>query len=432
MSKRTTSQWLAEQSIPTSDEPSPQSKKPMLETNSHKDTLQYPDTSKHINQQTPFQQPTQLISFSYNSSHTQEFNDSALRYYVDPPPGAKLNYGYERWIREPDGRARIDSLLQAFAKARKTSIVPLHDVGVVTWRGVITRILTSPYEEREEFELNMMSVNGTLYFEEHISEERLKEKNNMKPRHRIQMYYGYAFESYCTSETPTPKVSSKPSEPVGWGGDVDTNVQWCSVVRTKLGNTRLLIGGEVDCVRAPYPVTIATERYTNQTDTFVELKTSLAIRGSHDEAKFEKKLLKFYFQSFLLGVPEIVVGFRTPSGVLTTTQSFKTIQLPRMVRGKPGAWDPLICLAWGDRVISFLKDIVRRAASEESSVWRVKFIPQKGVTVTMLDNMNVEDVRGGEDRVGFLPTWYWHESHTTGGLESATCTTLAGNAEWQI
>lgn len=29
-------------------------------------------------------------------------------------------------------------------------------------------------------------------------------------------------------------------------------------------------------------------KYTGQTDTFVELKTSLAIRGFHDEAKFEK------------------------------------------------------------------------------------------------------------------------------------------------
>lgn len=35
----------------------------------------------------------------------------------------------------------------------------------------------------------------------------------------------------------------------GWGGDVNTNVQWCSVVKTKLDNIRVLCGGEVDCVR---------------------------------------------------------------------------------------------------------------------------------------------------------------------------------------
>lgn len=66
------------------------------------------------------------------------------------------------------------------------------------------------------------------------------------------MYNGYAFESYGTSDTPRrqhPPQERAPGQPLCWGGDVDTNVQWCSVVRTKLGDKRLLIGGEVDCVR---------------------------------------------------------------------------------------------------------------------------------------------------------------------------------------
>jgi RAT1-interacting protein len=71
----------------------------------------------------------------------------------------------------------------------------------------------------------------------------------MQARQRLQTYYGYAFESWCTSpEPPTPESKGR------WGGDVDTNVQWCSVVKTKLGDTRLVIGGEVDCVRGQFPV----------------------------------------------------------------------------------------------------------------------------------------------------------------------------------
>ena len=68
----------------------------------------------------------------------------------------------------------------------------------------------------------------------------------MAPRQRLQTYYGYAFESYSTSDAPTRPISAPPN---GWGGDVNTNVQWCSVVRTKLGDTRIVIGGEVDCVK---------------------------------------------------------------------------------------------------------------------------------------------------------------------------------------
>ena len=70
----------------------------------------------------------------------------------------------------------------------------------------------------------------------------------MSARQRQQTYYGYAFESWCTSSRP--RVPERiGNHPIGWGGDVDTNVQWCSVVKTKLGDSRLVLGGEVDCVR---------------------------------------------------------------------------------------------------------------------------------------------------------------------------------------
>lgn len=38
------------------------------------------------------------------------------------------------------------------------------------------RILTAPYEERDGWELNVMNVNGTLYFEEYVSDARAQEK----------------------------------------------------------------------------------------------------------------------------------------------------------------------------------------------------------------------------------------------------------------
>ncbi|KAJ7096527.1 RAI1 like PD-XK nuclease-domain-containing protein [Mycena belliarum] len=347
-----------------------------------------------------FQQPTQLISFSYTPERVLEFTDSALRYFVDPPRNAQLSHAYDRWERRPEGRARIDGLLCALSAARaKRHPALLAGFGVVAWRGVITRILTAPYEEREGWDLNVMYVDGVLYFEEHLSEARLREKNDIEPRHRIQTYFGYAFESYCTSDSPgATNVPQTPGDPPGWGGDVNTNVQWCSVVRTKLGDTRMVIGGEVDCVRG---------KYTGATDTFVELKTSLVIRGPHDEVKFEKKLLKFYMQSFLLGVPEILVGFRTPAGQVTTTQVFKTVEIPRLVRGKPHAWDPAVCLRWGGAFLDFLQAHVKGRPATD--VWRVRFTPGTGVELRVLDAAEVKDVVAEEERVGFLPREYWED-----------------------
>lgn len=165
----------------------------------------------------------------------------------------------------------------------------------------------------------------------------------------------------------------------------------------------MVIGGEVDCVR---------DRYNGRNDTMMELKTSMTIRGDRDEARFEKKLLKFYFQSFLLGVLEIVVGFRTPNGKLVTVQSYKTLEIPRMVRGKQNAWDPQICLSWGEKFLTWLKSSVGELGSDNAtpeSVWRVKFTPRVGVELALLSEEERREVEAGEDRIGFLPKWYYTE-----------------------
>jgi len=249
-----------------------------------------------------------------------------------------------------------------------------------------------------------MYLNDTLYLEEHLSDEKLRAKNNMTHRQSLMSYYGYAFESYCTSPAPTRTrmAAVHAEDPPGWGGDVNTNVQWCSVVKGKLGDLRMVIGGEVDCVRG---------KYTGQPDTFVELKTSQEIRSEQDATRFEKKLLKFYFQSFLLGVPNIIVGFRNHAGVLTSLQQFQTMQLPRLVRGKPGAWNPMLCFEWGYELLSFIRNAILAGARErtEDLVWRARFVPGQGVQFRKLHQAEMEEVSGNEDRIGFLPRWYWEE-----------------------
>ncbi|KAF8338364.1 RAI1-domain-containing protein [Amanita rubescens] len=365
--------------------------------------LPFPDTSRVPSTQIQLQQPIQLTSFSYNAAHELEFSDSALRYYVDPPPGARLDFGFHRWTKRPDEKPRIDALLKAYSRVRKESA--LTDIGLVSWRGVMTKLLTAPYE-RDALDINIMNVGGTMYFEEHLTDDQLRNKNEITRRHRMMMYYGYAFESYCTSATPTRTETgpARGGDPPGWGGDVDTNVQWCSVVKGKLGDIRMVIGGEVDCVRG---------KYTGQPDTFVELKTSQEILDQQGAAKFERKLLKFYFQSFLLGVPDIVVGFRTPAGVLNGLQHYQTMQIPRMVRGRGGTWNAIVCMGWGYELLSFIRKKIAadtRNGAGEDAVWRARVVPGTGAQLMKLDRAGVEEVSAGEDRIGFLPRWYWQES----------------------
>lgn len=128
---------------------------------------------------------------------------------------------------------------------------------------------------------------------------------------------------------------------------------------------------------------------------------------------------------------EIVVGFRTPAGRITTTQSFKTIQIPRLVRGKPDAWDPQICFQWGQQFIAFIKTQLseqplpdnRRSEACLPHVWRITFTPKGGVKMYLLDDEGMKEVQGC-DRVGFLPSWYYEAvigsfKQETGPLESS-------------
>lgn len=78
---------------------------------------------------------------------------------------------------------------------------------------------------------------------------------------------------------------------------------------------------------------------------WVELKTSAEIRNERDMLKYERKLLKFWAQSFLLGVPTIIVGFRDQDGIVRRLEELDTASIPGKVKklGR-GSWDGNICI----------------------------------------------------------------------------------------
>ena len=80
---------------------------------------------------------------------------------------------------------------------------------------------------------------------------------------------------------------------------------------------------------------------------WVELKTSAEIRDDREKIKYERKLLKFWIQSFLLGVPKIIVGFRSKDGVLQRLEEVETKSIPNKVKkqGK-GSWDGNLCITF--------------------------------------------------------------------------------------
>jgi RAT1-interacting protein len=114
-----------------------------------------------------------------------------------------------------------------------------------------------------------------------MSPAKMASKFALEASYQLQSYYGYSFESYCTS--PLPSSSTTP----GATFDVpNTNEQWCSIVKTSLGNLRVIIGGEVDCIAQDSARATRSKQVT--TEDFIELKTNIVIENARDEMMFEK------------------------------------------------------------------------------------------------------------------------------------------------
>ncbi|GAA5867011.1 hypothetical protein JCM3774_003755 [Rhodotorula dairenensis] len=424
---------------------------------------------------TPFQQPVHLTSFSYSPQRQLLLDDperdSALTYYREPKLGSDLNRGFEQHVyRDGTVDEGLDALLEALdAWASKDTTgnggadTLLAKTKLITWRGMLTKLLLAVYESEnvangrraDGWDMNAMLVDDCLYLEESNPPAKLAAKtaSERSGPGALPSYYGYAFEAYSTTPSPTPTIADSSADGNGDGDGFtvpNTNVQWCSVVKTSLGPFRTLVGGEVDCVR---PGT--DKHHLVATRDFVELKTNLVIQSQRDEVNFERhKLLKHYIQSFLLGVPTVTVGFRTRQGHLAGLQSFHTLEIPRLVRGKPHAWDPAACLASAESAIAFIRQtlashlaqataVATRTAEDKGAdgndnddedlrrahpVFRVSFAltstghghasSPMAITVRPLSEEEVESQvlagkkgprprhDGGRGRVGFLPRWW--------------------------
>jgi RAT1-interacting protein len=243
--------------------------------------------------------------------------------------------------------------------------------------------MIAPFDNFAEFNMFATLHNGTIYIEEDFpsrAAERAAEADRPPPRHQhpdqqsreMMTYWGYKFETL--SLIPTPPSSTSPAEIRKHQESVTSNhAQHCSIVHTSFGPHSLILGGEVDGLLAPKPTD------PEVSIQWVELKTSEELPPPQrqlyrDILKFERKLLKFWAQSFLLGVPKITVGFRSKAGVLRGLQTFNTHELPGMVRRGTGCWDGNVCINFAAAFLAWLKETIT-----EEAVYSVVLKKKSGV-----------------------------------------------------
>ncbi|KAI8445445.1 hypothetical protein BY996DRAFT_6607489 [Phakopsora pachyrhizi] len=87
---------------------------------------------------------------------------------------------------------------------------------------MMTKICSSVYETSSKLgrETNLKMFDGTTYIEEQHPINIPKQDN------QLQCYHCYSYENL----------------------NVNTNIWWCSVVKTNLNKIKMIIGGKVDCM----------------------------------------------------------------------------------------------------------------------------------------------------------------------------------------
>lgn len=82
---------------------------------------------------------------------------------------------------------------------------------------------------------------------------------------------------------------------------------------------------------------------------YVELKTRVCNNFSHqsdkDKENYERKQMKYWAQSYLIGCPKIIVGRRSRDGrLMMPVEQLTTMNIPTDVRNSTHIWDSVLCV----------------------------------------------------------------------------------------
>ena len=228
--------------------------------------------------------------------------------------------------------------------------------------------MCTPFSKLDSWEMNVTCFQGTVFIEENHTKKLASRDYQFngrsqpsQPSQDIMSYWGYKFETLSLIPQPWSPTSREYIESRE-NQIVNNHAQYCSIVRTGFGKVKMVLGGEVDAVwdKKPDDPSLPIN--------WVELKTSAEIINEREQIKFERKLLKFWAQSFLLGVSRIVVGFRDQQGILRRLENFETQRIPEIVQSKGrNLWHGQTCINFAASFLEWIKSVVT-----DEGVWRLR------------------------------------------------------------
>jgi RAT1-interacting protein len=93
-------------------------------------------------------------------------------------------------------------------------------------------------------------------------------------------------------------------------------------------------------------------------------------------------------QSFLLGVPTIIIGFRDEEGFLTRLMELETQKIPGLVTRNEGTWNGNTCINLANQFLELLKQTIKG----KDGLWRIK----RGKDSKMISIIQIEPTGTGQ------------------------------------
>ncbi|XP_069798922.1 decapping and exoribonuclease protein-like [Dendropsophus ebraccatus] len=249
--------------------------------------------------------------------------------------------------------------------------------------------MCTPYETKEGWIMAVPLFKGTLYINERETPAAYYNRKQRTKDVEKLLYSGHKFESYMCADSPGG--APRPHDVV------NTNEAFCSVVQGQLGSHSFLVSGEVDCKDPSSPD-------PSPPSCYVELKTNFQLLSPQQHYNFRRyKLLKWWSQSFLLGIPVIIAGYRNPQGRIGSLQKFRTSEIPSLVLGHWQSWNQHVCMNFCNAFLSYIKQVVTR--DDPRVVYVFSWEPNQDITFTV-EEFSANPV---------IPHWYeWELSSMSG------------------
>lgn len=336
-----------------------------------------------------FEKPARIGTYSLAISKTTGerrvlLDESKLSYLRLPAKNESVNFdltdGYQQhkhidWAAP--GNCKLDELLQWLVNSEfKFSDNETQPVGAdfVTYRGVLTKLLVTPFVN-DRWTLGACKHKGTIYLCPFYETSPLEEQNN------LFSFGGHRFENYITRSQPGQLQCDPFSSEKG-----EYSVVMRSRLKSHSGRMSLMYAAEVDCLDEG-------QLDTSSMENFVEIKTTRTIHHPNQQRNFQRfKLIKWWAQSYLIGIPKIICGYKDNRHLIDDIEQMNVHRIPALCAPH---WTRSECF-------NFLQDFLRHIQSivrDDDSNQVYLFANNQPNTITCKRLLNAAQFQ-------ILPQWY--------------------------